>query len=116
LPPGEKALHSSSRSDAGLPSAADQQKLFKNSIAELLPAVSEDLAPVRKRLETILNIQDPDFMRNALNNLRNDLHNMLLDMNKDPASAKPLEEAMTAALINGYSARARRAVPAGGAA
>jgi len=66
-------------------------------------AVAKDLQEVRTRIESILAIDDQDFIGNALRNLQRDLPKLLKQMNKEPRAAKEIEEALASALINGYT-------------
>lgn len=66
-------------------------------------AVAADLQPIRRRLERIAQIADPDIRRERLIALRADLPGLLRDINADPEAAGPLEQTMAAALLNGIS-------------
>ena len=56
-------------------------------------AAAMDLQPVRRRLERILQIDDPEILQTRLRALQREIESgqLLRDINADPASAKPME-------------------------
>ncbi|MBI3986754.1 MAG: hypothetical protein HY343_07535 [Lentisphaerae bacterium] len=77
--------------------------LLAASRLQLAEAQEKVLQPLRTRLSEILQNEDPDFQRAALENFRKDLPKLLEEINADPATAKILEENLSAALLNGLS-------------
>lgn len=70
-------------------------------VMSLVQAFADDLAPVRARLERILGIQNEDILRNKLQEFRDELPQLLKDINADPKSAAVFEQAMQAAFLKG---------------
>ena len=77
--------------------------------AEFVRAMAADLAPVRKRLEAILRIEDPEILKNRLGAFQRELPRLLKDINADPASARVLEGMMRAAMREGAARKEREA-------
>ncbi|HYE33561.1 MAG TPA: DUF935 family protein, partial [Methylomirabilota bacterium] len=75
---------------------------------ELGKAIAEDMQPIRKRLEAILKIEDPEILGNRLKAFREELPKLLKDINADPASAKAFEALLGAAVVNGIAESASR--------
>ncbi len=67
-------------------------------------AVADDLQPLVKRLERILQIEDPEVLRTKLEGLKAELPQLLKDINADPAAAKIMADTFSAALLNGVDA------------
>ena len=67
-------------------------------------AVATDLQPLVKRLERILQIEDPELLRSKLEALKAELPQILKDINGDPAAAKVMADTFSAALLNGVEA------------
>ena len=65
-------------------------------------AQATDLAKLRDRLEVVLSIDDDTQLKRALENLERDLPGYLIEMNRNPAAAKAMEDSLTAAFINGW--------------
>jgi phage gp29-like protein len=63
-----------------------------------LSALASDLAPLRRRLQRIIEIQDPDILRDRLDALRAELPSLLRDINADPASASALQTSLFTAI------------------
>ncbi len=72
----------------------------------LAAAFAEDLQPLRKRLEAILQIEDPEILRTRLEAFSNQIPQLLKDINADPSAAVVLEEEMQAALKRGLDQQA----------
>lgn len=87
----------------GLPNEA-QSRLEEISRQRFAEALAEDLQPIRDRLARILQIEDPDVLAARLRAFLEELPRLLKSINADPASAKALEETMSAALLNGLAA------------
>jgi len=66
-------------------------------------AASDDLAPIRARIKAAMDQTDDDAMLRDLAALQADLPRLLLEICKDPATQKVMEESLTAALLNGVS-------------
>lgn len=73
----------------------------ENAVPRLARAFAEDLQPIRKRLERIMQISDPDILRNRLAALRDELPQLLDDINADPSAARVLEDITSDAVIHG---------------
>jgi hypothetical protein len=71
----------------------------------LAQATAADLQPVRLRLQRIMQITDPEIMREKLVAFRADLPQLLLDINADPESALVMEKILGTALANGLTAQ-----------
>jgi hypothetical protein len=69
----------------------------------LLTALAQDLAPVRQRLESILQIEDPGVMEARLRAFLADLDDIKADLQRDPESAQALHDIMSAALAKGLT-------------
>jgi phage gp29-like protein len=67
----------------------------------LAAAFADDLQPLRKRLEAILQIEDPEILRSRLAAFNNQIPQLLKDINADPSAAVILEEEMQNALARG---------------
>lgn len=78
-------------------------RLLANARTALAQAFARDLQPLRIELENILQIEDPEDMRSALEKLRADLPTLLKQMNASPESARILEALLGASLVNGYA-------------
>lgn len=89
------------------PAKADARKLMNRAAIlnndRLLAAFADDLQPLRSRLESILQIQDPDVLRKRLTAFVNQLPQLLQDINADPESAQALGDAMRTALQKGLA-------------
>lgn len=85
--------------------AAHGDALPANALPQLGQAVADDLQPLRRRLEAILQIDDPEIQRNRLVALRADLPQLIQDINADPEAARVIEETLGAALSNGLEAQ-----------
>lgn len=72
-----------------------------NTNERLVAAFAEDLQPLRKRLEAILQIEDPEILKQRLEAFVNQVPQLLKDINADPASALVLEDEMRAAFAAG---------------
>jgi phage gp29-like protein len=83
-------------------------ELFDSSLDRLAMAQALVLSPLKGEVERILAIEDPEFFANALRNLQGDLPRMLIEMNRAPQTAPVLEEALSAALVNGWAEGAAR--------
>jgi len=106
--PGPLAIGNSAdrREPANVSGAQRRQvaiALAGNAMDQLAQAQAAVLKPLRDQLEYILGIEDPAFQRAALRNLQNELPRMLVEMNADPETAAVIENAMAAALVNGWA-------------
>jgi phage gp29-like protein len=77
--------------------------LTNNATKSLAAAVSDDLAPLRDRIEAALSLQDDDAMMKALIELRSDLPGILAKIISDPSAAQVIEQSISAALLNGIA-------------
>jgi len=77
--------------------------LAANALDQTAHAQADTLAPLRQRLQHAIDIDDPDFQRAALANLQRELPDMLRDINAEPQTAQVLENALAAALVNGFA-------------
>lgn len=73
------------------------------ALQQLAQAFADDLAPLRLRLERILDIEDETILRTRLESFRAELPQLLSDINADPAAAGTLEQLLGAAIITGAS-------------
>jgi hypothetical protein len=81
---------------------ADGTNGFSKAAAEQLGrALAEDFEPLRKRLEKILEIEDPEILANRLGAFLGEIDQLGKDMMADPAAAQVLAAIQTAALFNG---------------
>lgn len=78
-------------------------KLLDTAHVELAKRLALDLYPVRKRLERILQISDPEIMSAKLKAFQADLPELLKDIIADPASAQIIEDTLSAAMVNGLT-------------
>lgn len=77
--------------------------LISSGKTAVAKAIADDLQPIRNRLETIIQVEDPELRNAALKKLQSDLPAMLLKINANPSSAKVLEDTLAAAMANGIS-------------
>lgn len=76
---------------------------FPNRAPNLLaPAVAADLLPIRKRLDAILQISDPEILSQRLAGLLTELPQLTADINADPAAAQQLADEMRQAMARGF--------------
>ena len=105
----EDAAHSAAATKASSDSVVStiatrvDERLVKSATEALAKATAADLAPVRNRIEAALALQDDQAMLTALAAIPGDLPAMLLQICRDPSSARVLEDSMTAALFNGIA-------------
>lgn len=78
-----------------------QRKLAQSASKAGLKVEADELQGLRKRLEDISLQRTPEAMANALRRLKEDLPDMLKEMNKKPKLAGKLFEALSAAMFNG---------------
>lgn len=71
------------------------------ALQQLAQAFADDLAPLRQRLERILDIEDETILRARLESFRAELPQLLKDINADPAAAGTLEQLLTTAALTG---------------
>lgn len=71
------------------------------ALQQLAQAFADDLAPLRVRLERILDIEDEQILRTRLESFRAELPQLLKDINADPAAAGTLEQLLTTAALTG---------------
>ncbi len=91
---------------ASVPRSPDQPavgQLLAAARMELAAAQEEVLQPLRAELERILAVPDSD-LQSAIRNLQSELPALLLRINASPATAKVLEETLSAAIVSGMSA------------
>ena len=93
--PGRRLLNSK---PSGVP-----QKLIDSGKDAAAKAFAADLKPVRKRLEQIMQVEDPQLRDAALKTLQADLPKILKEINGNPESAKAIEDTLSAALLNGIT-------------
>lgn len=70
-------------------------------VLRLVSAVADDLAPIRIRLERILDIENPDILKGRLNAFKAELPQLLKDINADPQSAAVMESLMHRSFLKG---------------
>jgi hypothetical protein len=102
-PPAGLAVRPPPSSVANAAPAAGPADVASAAAPLFAAALAEDLAPVRERLETILDIEDPQFRDSALRNLQRDLPAILKAIAASPASARVLEDTLAAAVLNGMT-------------
>ena len=78
-------------------------RLQQAAVKALAEAVQSDLRPLANRLQDALALEDDAAMLAELRKIQGELPTMLALVNKDPAAAAAIEDAMSAALINGYA-------------
>ncbi len=83
---------------AGLPN----QSLLTSAATDLAGAVQADFGPIAKRLQAILEIDDPEILKNRMRAFQAELKKLGKDIKADPAQAKVLEDAMAAGMVNGF--------------
>lgn len=71
------------------------------ALQQLAQSFADDLKPLRLRLERILEIEDEQILRARLEAFRNELPQLLKDINADPAAAGTLEQLLTTAALAG---------------
>jgi hypothetical protein len=69
----------------------------------ILSAVASDMKPICNRLERILQIDDPDILRNRLVSFQRQLPSLLRDINADPASAGAIAAALRQSFVSGLT-------------
>lgn len=89
---GERAGEKGTLANRSTPATALQQ---------LAQSFADDLKPLRLRLERILEIEDEQILRARLEAFRNELPQLLKDINADPAAAGTLEQLLTTAALAG---------------
>lgn len=90
--PGRAALPRGPMQNRSTPATALQQ---------LAQAFADDLAPLRRRLEAILAIENEDILRERLEAFRAELPQLLADINADPAAAGTLNQLLAQAALAG---------------
>lgn len=73
------------------------------ALQQLAQSFADDLKPLRLRLERILEIEDEQILRARLEAFRNELPQLLKDINADPAAAGTLEQLLTGAVLAGVT-------------
>lgn len=84
--------------DALLPNEDPGSAKVQDDVAR---AMADDLAPLRTRLQRILEIADPEIQRSRLAALAEELPALARDLNADPAAARALERMLSAAMVVG---------------
>jgi len=79
------------------------QQLAAGSRDSVARALADDMSALRRRLEIITQVEDPELRDAALSKLRSDLPGILEQINVNPGAARAIENALGAALINGYA-------------
>jgi len=94
---------------ASLPTLPNEatEKLLETARQQFAAAVADDLQPIRARLKKILQIDEPDILAARLRSFLEELPRLLKSINADPASAKVLEETLSAALLNGLTQKTK---------
>lgn len=77
--------------------------LAASSLDSVAEAQARALKPLRDELQYILDADDEDFRAARLRNLQARLPDLLREINADPETAAVIENAMAAALVNGYA-------------
>jgi phage gp29-like protein len=91
--------HYQNRADGDDPA---MNQLVENSREELARAQAKVLDPVAARIRAVLEIEDPTFFANAIDNLKRDLPELLIQINENPETETVIENTLAAALINGF--------------
>ena len=79
----------------------DPERLLAVTLQRLGKAQEETLQPLRDRIATVLELEDPLLFNAGLRRLRADLPRILIQINANPATADVLEPALVAGLLNG---------------
>ncbi len=98
------------RGSSGGASARPQSRLIQNAREVLAKALSNDLAPVRERLERILEITDEAVLKNRLTAFLAELPGLVRDLSKDPESARVLEQLNAAAFFTGATNKKAKSI------
>lgn len=89
------------------PQMANDQIAAGVNPEDLARAMASDLAPVRARIERILNISDPVIQRERMTALISEFPSLLRDINADPAAGPVLVERIGQALARGIQTASR---------
>jgi hypothetical protein len=81
---------------------ATRAKFEKAARRVVATAVAEDLQPLRKRIEAILQINDAEVFANRVKALLAEMDGIAKDVTADPATAKALADLQSAAVLNGF--------------
>lgn len=84
------------------PNRTQDQEPDRQAVYE---AIARDLQPLRKRIERILQIEDPEILKTKLESLRGELPSLLRDLNADPDSARALTQRLEQAYQTGATAQ-----------
>lgn len=85
----------------GMPMGLPQLANVRTGTEDVAMAVATAMQPIRERLRTIGEIDDPGRQREALLSLRLDLPRMLRQVNLDPVSARAFERVIGGGLLGG---------------
>jgi phage gp29-like protein len=88
--------------NANATAVAVERRLVAAGADALAQAQALSLRPVAARLEAALEIEDPILLVSAISRLREDLPDILREINREPAAAAALENTLAAAIVNGY--------------
>jgi len=80
---------------------AETERWTTETGLELARAMAADLAPVRERLERILEIEDPDILKARLEVFRRELARLEVDVMADPEAARVLERVVGSGVAAG---------------
>lgn len=103
-PPAAPSPQLSGLYGAALPNRRRVWDLPLNGLNGFSKALSADLEPIRKRIESILALPDDKVMQ-AVDQLRSDLPGLLTAINVSPEAAKVMEKDLQAALDDGLKGR-----------
>lgn len=81
--------------------AANRELVF-NAVSQFRGATLVALRPIIDRLEAIAEMPNEETFYAAVRKLRDDLPELAEEINRDPANAQALEQAMAAGLLNGF--------------
>jgi phage gp29-like protein len=83
--------------------ALEDRLLLKNAAKDLVLKQQEVLRPIKERIDGILEMTNALAFQASLEKLQSDLPDLLRSTNADPATARVLEEAIGASLLNGIA-------------
>lgn len=86
--------------------AMRNRESFEKAAREVVAtAIASDLAPLRARIEAVLEIKDPQVFQNRLKALLAEIDQLAGDVIADPETTRALADLQSAALINGMADR-----------
>ncbi len=107
-PGASPAAKADDKLDKGaLNAAVKNRRASTPAQADFYRAVAEDLHPLAIRLQRILQIQDPEILKEKLQALMDEIDSLKSDIVADPASAHALEKVNRAAVLAGLRSEAK---------